>query len=93
MKFNPISNELFSNDGHLIKKLHCPFKVEWETLIGNSENGNRRCGICEREIIDTNHLNDGEILSIILDNPNTCLKLNFNQDNIAIIYKDVLEKK
>jgi hypothetical protein len=93
MKFNPITNKLFSDDGGFIKKLHCPFKVEWETLIGNSENSNRRCGICEREIIDTNHLNDTEIQFIILDNPNTCLKLNFNQGNLQIVYKDVLEKK
>lgn len=93
MKFNPISNDLFTNDGDFIKKLNCPLKIEWETLKGNFENSNRRCGICERDIIDTNHLNDSEIISIILDNPNTCLKLNFNQDNIAIIYKDVLEKK
>jgi hypothetical protein len=93
MKFNPITNKLFCDDGGFIKKLHCPFKVEWESLIGNSENSNRRCGICERDIIDTNHLNDTEIQSIILDNPNTCLKLNFNQDNLQIVYKDVLEKK
>lgn len=93
MKFNPITNKLFSNDGGFIKKLHCPFKVEWETLNGNSENGNRSCGICDREIIDTNHLNDSEILSVIGDKPNACLKLNFNQINLEIVYRDVLEKK
>lgn len=93
MKFNPITNKLFSNNGRFIKQLHCPYKVEWDTLEGNSENSNRSCGICEREIIDTNHLNDSEILSFILNNPNTCLKLNFNQVNLEIVYKDVLEKK
>lgn len=93
MKFNPITNKLFSDDGDFIKHLHCPFKVEWETLESNSYNSNRNCGICEREIIDTNHLKDNEILSFIGDNPNACLKLNFNQENLEIVYKDVLEKK
>lgn len=93
MKFNPITNKLFSDDGDFIKHLHCPYKVEWDTLEGNSENGNRSCAICEREILDTYLLEDSEILSIIGDNPNACLKLNFNQENLEIVYKDVLEKK
>ena len=93
MKFNPITNKLFSNEGDFINQLHCPYKVEWDTLVGNSENGNRSCGICESEIIDTNHLEDSEIISFIGNNPNICLKLNFNQENLEIVYKDVLEKK
>lgn len=93
MKFNPITSRLFSDDGRFIKQLHCPYKVEWNTLKGNSENGNRSCRICESEILDTYHLEDREILSFIGDNPNACLKLNFNQENLEIVYKDVLEKK
>ncbi len=93
MKFNPITNKLFSDDGNFIKQLHCPYKVEWDTLEVNSYNGNRSCVICEREIIDTDHLKDSDILSFIKDNPSGCLKLNFNQENLEIVYKDVLEKK
>ncbi len=93
MKFNPISNELFSNDGHLIKKLHCPFKVEWDNLEVGSDKASRCCEICKKVIIDTVKLTDSEILSIVKDDPNTCLKLNFNQENLEIIFKDVLEKK
>jgi len=93
MKFNPITNVLFSDDGKFIKELHCPFKVEWKTLRANSDIRNRSCTICDREIIDTENLADSEIMSFIGDDPNTCLKLNFNQENLEIVYKDVLEKR
>jgi len=93
MKFNPITNELFSNEGNFIKQLHCPFKVEWDTLKVNSDNRNRSCSICDREIMDTQYLEDSEIISFIEDTPHACLKLNFNQENLEIVYKDVLEKK
>lgn len=92
MKFNPITNELFSNEGTFIKHLHCPFKVEWDTLRLNSDNGKRSCEICDREILETEDLADIEILSFMKDNPYACLKLNFNQENLEIIYKDVFAK-
>jgi hypothetical protein len=92
MKFNPITNKLFSDEGGFIKYLHCPFKVEWHTLRVNSDNGKRSCEICDRDILETENLSDSEILSIIKDNSHACLKLNFNQENLEIIYKDVLEK-
>ena len=93
MKFNPITSSLFTDDGRFIKQLHCPFKVEWRTLKDSSDNRNRSCSICEREIIDTEYLEDSEITSFIEDTPHACLKLNFNQENLEIVYKDVLEKK
>lgn len=93
MKFNPITNELFSNEGDFIKKLYCPFKVDWDTLNILSDKGNRSCKICDREIFDTENLLDYEILSIIGESPSACLKVNFNQENLEIVYQDVLEKK
>jgi hypothetical protein len=93
MKFNPITNELFSNDGDFIKKLFCPFKVEWDRLNIISDKVNRSCKICDREIFDTANLLDYEIISIIGDSPSVCLKLNFNQENLEIVYQNVLEKK
>jgi hypothetical protein len=89
MKFNPISNQLFSDDGKFIKKLYCPFKVEWNALRVNSDNRKRSCAICDKEIIDTENLTDSEIMSFMGNNPNACLKLNFNQENLEIVYKDV----
>lgn len=92
MKFNPITNKLFSNDGNFIKQLYCPFKIEWDTLRVISDNRKRSCEICDRDILETENLTDSYIVSFIKNNPNACFKLNFNQENLEIIYKDVLEK-
>ncbi|MFN5848104.1 MAG: hypothetical protein ACK43K_06410 [Chitinophagales bacterium] len=32
MKFNPIKNELYTDSGELLKKLHCPYRMAWEDM-------------------------------------------------------------
>ncbi len=88
MKINPITKELFTDEGTMIKRLHCPYNVRWDALesIHNIDTV-KKCSICNHEILDTASLNDADIYRIVTNNPNTCLKVDLNQYNIRIIVK------
>ena len=92
MKFNPIKKEIYSDNGQLIKKLNCPYKIKWENLeLTNT--GARRCENCDHMILDTELLNENEIIKLVKDNPYTCLKIGLNQQNVKIISNGILEQK
>ena len=85
MKFNPITKKLFSDDGQLIKKVNCPYKMQWDDLSPiDNEINIKRCSICDHNIIDTANLNDVQLLNLVRENPKTCFKINFNQQNLKI---------
>ncbi|HRJ73317.1 MAG TPA: hypothetical protein PLS03_13920 [Terrimicrobiaceae bacterium] len=88
MKFNPLTKSLFTDDARLIKQLHCPFRVDWRKLKSGEDSSIRRCDICQHSITDTAFLTDAQLLGLMSDNPESCLKVNFAQDNLTIIYHD-----
>ena len=53
MKFNPHTNHLFTDDGRLIKRLHCPFRLDWNKLGPTDDPGARNCDICQHAVTDT----------------------------------------
>lgn len=87
MKFNPITNELFTDDGILIKKLHCPLNKQWEDLSQAIHLKGKLCDHCDKVIIDTSLIKDTDLLQIINANPETCLKIDLNQENIIVTYE------
>ena len=83
MKFNPVTNQLFSNSGKFLKELHCPLDLDWEDLERiSTQDQNRRCAHCDRKIIDTAFLTEEELSDILHDDKNTCLKIDLNQPNL-----------
>ena len=51
MKFNPITQRLFTDDRCLIKRLHCPFKVDWRKLEPTPKDATARaCDRCHHSI-------------------------------------------
>lgn len=83
MVLNPITNELFSDSGILIKKLECPYKIEWKDLeVINKVS--RNCSVCDHQILDTAFFTDDALLEVVSNNPATCFKVNVNQDNLKI---------
>ncbi|MGH1384143.1 hypothetical protein [Kordia sp.] len=84
MKFNPLTNELFTNKNEYLKRLECPFNLNWNEL---KENGtlSKKCAICENQVFDTELLSDNEIKRMLEENPKTCLSINPNQMNVEII--------
>ncbi|NGX85290.1 hypothetical protein [Aequorivita sp. KMM 9714] len=84
MKFDPITKEVYTDKGEFVKTLNCPYKMSWDKLeVINSSS--RKCVNCDHLIIDTENLTDHNLLDIIKQNPQTCLKIDLNQQNIQII--------
>ena len=78
MKFNPLTNELYSDEGQFLKQLSCPFHKNWEDLETISNSSNRICNACNLVIIDTSTVNDDELIKLLEENKNTCLKIDLN---------------
>lgn len=84
MKFDPLKKEVYTDNGELIKQLNCPFKINWDNLEATNSTM-RKCSICDHLIIDTEYISDDELLNMVAENPDTCLKIDLNQHNIKII--------
>lgn len=86
MKYNPITNQLFTDDGAFLKTLHCPLWVEWNNLLTVNA-GFRVCNHCTKQVYDTAMLNDNELSMLLSENPNTCLKIDINQPNLTLTHE------
>ncbi len=85
MRINPVTKDLFSDEGHFIKHMHCPYNLKWDGLKAIHEKNDRRlCEICDHEIIDTETLSDSELISLLKKNAKTCLKIDLNQKNVVV---------
>lgn len=94
MKFDPITKELFTDNNEFIKKMHCPYVMNWDSLKEVENNSCvRSCSVCDQLIVDTAYLEDIELLKMVRNKPDTCLKVDLNQHNIKIITNGILEKK
>lgn len=90
MKFNPTTQELFTNRKQLIKILACSFDLDWNTFDAESGSENSRsCSLCSHSVLDTASVDGATLLKIVAENPNICLKLNLDQHNIKIINNGV----
>ena len=92
MQFNPLTNELYTSKGEIIKKLNCPYAMQWDTLHGKGT-PYRECSKCSHLIIDTAFFTEEELLHALKNNPDTCLKIDLNQHNITIEHYAILGKK
>ena len=89
MKLNPITQRLYTDEGELIKQLHCPYRMAWGDLDTTEERAVRRCGNCQRTITDTEGMPDDAVTEIVRRDPSTCLKVSLNQDNVRVVHHDV----
>lgn len=87
MRFNPLTKSLFTDDGQLLKRLSCPYKVGWNRLARTDDPGNRICDICAHPIIDTASMAEDHLQTLMEQQPETCLKVSLDQDNITITYQ------
>lgn len=86
MKFNPITKTVYTDRGKFIKKLECPFRIDWDSLQSSSGNNKlRTCSQCDHKILDTAFYSDSELFDLLQKFPETCLKINLNQNNVKII--------
>jgi hypothetical protein len=92
MKFNPISREVFTDQGEFLKKLDCPFKMDWEAMAISGE-AHRKCPVCNHLVVDTEKFNDTELLAFVKEDPKACLKINLNQHNVILITDGLISSK
>ena len=92
MQFDPIHKELFTDSGEFIKRMHCPYKVSWDRLEATGS-FSRLCAHCDKVVLDTQTLGDQEVLALVRENPETCLKIDLNQANIRIVSNGIFGNK
>lgn len=92
MKFDPLTKDLFTDQGVFIKTMNCPYKMTWDNLIP-IDSTVRKCAICDHSILETKDFTDEELLKIVRQNPTTCLKIDLHQHNIKMASNGNLEQK
>ena len=85
MKIKPSTKEIFTDAGAFVKRLYCPIHVKWKAMKKNGDRS-RICIECNKTIHDTDSLNDPYLAKLIKNDPQACLKVNLNQDNVKIIH-------
>lgn len=93
MKFNPLTKEIYCDNGQFIKQLNCPFKIDWEDLVLTQQPSKRICDRCNHEIIDSASLDDQTLIDLVKRHPDTCLKIDLNQTNLTIFTNGFMESK
>ncbi len=84
MKFNPIKKALYTDSDKLIKKLHCPYKKQWDNLSENDEKS-KKCLTCNEVVVDTQFFSEKELVEMVKENPDVCVKVDLLQDNIRVV--------
>lgn len=84
MKFDPLTKKVYTDKDEIVKTMNCPYKMSWDQLeVTNSSF--RKCSNCDHLIVDTEGLSDDQLLKIVRQKPETCLKIDLNQQNVKII--------
>ena len=86
MKYNPLTQDLYTDAGIFLKQLHCPLAKRWEQLDPASIVQVKFCSTCNKPVYDTSPLMDSELQAILNEAPETCLKVDFRQSNLTITY-------
>ena len=84
MQFNPYTNTLYTNNGQVIKKLQCPYAIQWKDCEKSKDFQKRMCQKCKTPILDTQFYSDSELLKKSRSQSRLCLKVDMNQENIMI---------
>ena len=68
-------SKIYSNKGVLLKTIHCPKKVSFNSLIRKTDK-HMLCVSCKRNIIDTDNISEEELIDILTEDKDTCLVIN-----------------
>ena len=90
MKFDPQTKRLYTDDLQLIKRLNCPLHKKWEDLQETKDIFVRCCDACKHPVIDTAYYTDDALKQLVTSHPQTCVKVDLDQMNLAISYEDAI---
>lgn len=69
------NNRIISENGTVLKTLSCPFKISDEDL-DQTNSPKSRCRHCERTVVNTDYLTEGQLVKLLENDPSTCLKIS-----------------
>lgn len=92
MKFDPITKDIYTDKGEFIKAMNCPYTMKWDKLEPTNSHS-RKCAQCDHLVADTAVLTDADLLKMVRQNPDTCLKIDLNQSNLQIVSNGIIEHK
>ena len=85
MKIKPSTKEIFTDAGAFVKRLYCTIHVKWKAMKKNGDRS-KICVECNKTIHDTANINDNDIVKLMKNYPQACLKVSLNQDNVIIVH-------
>jgi hypothetical protein len=86
MKYNPITQQLYTDTGTFLKQLYCPLAKQWDQLDPTFNAMSKTCEVCNKAVYDTSILTDSKLQSMLESSPKACLKVDLGQPNITISY-------
>ncbi len=67
--------------------MYCSYpSLRRDDLSLSDGNMSRFCDIYESNVVDTKEYTDEVLLHLLQDKPDTCLKVDWNQENIRIVH-------
>lgn len=84
MQIDPLTDNLFTDTGRFLKKLHCPLQKTWDALHPTAVPGTRHCADCKNSVHDTAAMTDQDLVDLLEANPHACLKVSFTQANCSV---------
>ncbi len=84
MQIDPRTDNLFTDTGRFLKKLHCPRQKTWDSLYSTEIPGTRHCADCSNSVHDTAAMTDQDLVDLLEANPHACLKVSFSQANCSV---------
>jgi hypothetical protein len=84
--FDPVCGKLCDSEGAFLKYVNCPRLKSWGDLAptGHLGTGARFCNACDKSVIDTENMSPEDVVSVVRDDPDACLRIRIGQDNIEI---------
>lgn len=86
LNFDPINGILSDVRGQFLKRIHCPMLKVWQDLSQDIEGniGNRFCDSCANVVLDTAYMTSKEIVDVVKNDHQVCLRIGLDQENIII---------
>ena len=89
LHFNPVSGQLFTEDGRFLKTLSCPVSRGRRELAPDANGPDLRCASCQKTVLDTATRPAAEIVRLVESDSGVCLRVDLDQPNIRVVHKHV----
>ena len=85
MKINLKTKSIYTDNGELIKKLNCKYKITEEDLKGENKDIIGNCIHCLKGVYKTENLTDDELKDLVNKDPDICFYVKARQANVSKI--------